>query len=106
MKKSEKSEISKEFARLRNFGFDVYNFNDYRPMYGGKRDFVDHVLVSKKYHIYIEVKIGEDKLTDGQKRLAEKISHLSTTNPSIHYRLVRTLKEAKSLVNLLLAKKL
>ena len=39
MKKSEKSEISKEFARLRNFGFDVYNFNDYRPMYGGKRDF-------------------------------------------------------------------
>jgi len=101
-----KKEISKEFARLRDFGFDVWNYNEKKPLRRAQSGFVDHHLMSYNYDVYIEVKLPGDKYRDRQEDLAKKISHLSTTNKAIHYRLVRSLADAKRLVDLLLERKL
>jgi hypothetical protein len=106
MKQSNKKNISDEFARLRDYGFKVFNFNTKKPLPKGIRKLTDHILISKNYMVYAETKIGTDELDDEQKDLAEKISHLSTTNKAIHYRLIRTLADAKTLVELLLSKQI
>jgi len=104
--KDTKANISKEFLRLENFGFIVWNFNSPKPLPKGLSNAVDHVLISNRYTIYVEVKLGTDKLSNKQKDLGKKLSHLSTSNKAIHYLYVTTLKECQKYVNLILAKKL
>ena len=106
MKKTTKSEISKEFARLRNFGFSVFNFNFKRALPKGLRYFVDHIIISKRYLIFIEVKIGKDTLDKEQRKLGEILSHLSTMCKPLHYLVITNLKESVSCVDMILEKKL
>jgi len=101
-----KSVISKELSRLRKFGFLVYNFNFRKSLPGGIKFFVDHLIISKKYLIFVEVKIGKDTLSVEQKNLALIISTLSCSNKSVHYLVIRNIKECMRFIELILGGKL
>lgn len=101
-----KSLISKEIARLRKFGFTVYNFNLNKSLPTGLKNFVDHLVISNKYLIFVEVKIGRDKLNSEQIDLMNLISFLGIRNKSIHYQLLSNLKQTKDFVSAVLTNKL
>lgn len=101
-----KSLISKEIARLRLFGFSVYNFNLNKSLPTGLKNFVDHLIISKRYLILVEVKIGRDKLNSEQIDLMNLISFLGIRNKSVHYQLLTNLKQTKDFVAAVLSKKL
>jgi predicted Holliday junction resolvase-like endonuclease len=98
-----KSEVSKEFARLRVFGFCVWNFNSNKAMkFGMVKDFVDHVITDGKYIVFVEIKIGADKLSEGQKKTSIALSSASVWNKNLHYKLLTDMKAVKKLVDDLL----
>ena len=102
-----KGEISKEFARLRQFGFKVWNFNSNRAFKSGMmKDFVDHLITNGKYIVFAEIKIGKDILSDGQKETAKYLSSASIHNKFTHYKLLTEMKQVKKLVDDLLGGKL
>ena len=102
-----KSDISKTFSQLRKFGYTVVNMNTKRALgSSGTKDFVDFCIFSKHYLVFIEVKIGKDFLSEGQKDTAIKLSSLMAINKSIHYYQIRNLNEAKQLQERLLSKTL
>ena len=101
-----KTLISKEIARLRKFGFTVYNFNLNKSLPTGIKNFVDHLIISEKYLIFVEVKIGKDKLNPEQIDLMNLISFLGIRNKSIHYQLLSNVKQTKDFVLAVLSKKL
>ena len=63
-----KSEITKALKHLENYGWIVKTFNSNRYNMKGSIGFPDHVLVhqEKKLLIFIEVKLGKDKLSPPQ----------------------------------------
>ena len=104
--KTAKSKISKEFARLRKFGFFVFNFNFRSALPEGLKSFVDLIIVSKKYLIFIEVKVGEDKFSKEQKELMKVLSHLSTGNKAVHYLIINNIKDCMVYIEHILGGKL
>lgn len=60
-----KGEVTKALKALQGVGWKVYTFNNFRAMPTGSIGFPDHVLAhpAKKKLIFIEVKIGKDKLS-------------------------------------------
>ena len=101
-----KTLISKEIARLRKFGFTVYNFNLNKSLPPGIKNFVDHLIISERYLIFVEVKIGRDKLNPEQIDLMNLISFLGIRNKSIHYQLLTSIKQTKDFVSAVLSKKM
>ena len=63
-----KTEITKALNYLENYGWIVKTFNSNRYNMRGSKGFPDHVLVnsSKKLLVFIEVKLGKDKLSPQQ----------------------------------------
>lgn len=104
----EKNNIAKIFAKLRDFNFDVFNFSDNRALRSSQKNFVDYLIISHKYLLFVEVKskATKDKMRGEQVKLAERLSHLSTLNKSIHYRIIQTEKEALNLMEKLLQNQL
>lgn len=102
--KLEKNKIAGIFSALRKYGFDVFVFSDNKPLRKGMRGFVDILIVSRKYVVFIEVKSEQtkDKLNEEQIKLGEKISALSTFNKAIHYYVIRNQKEANRIFELIL----
>ena len=103
---SKKSDISNEFAKLRNFGYTVLSFGSHKALSRHIKGFVDLVIFNSKQLIFIEVKVGHDELSEVQKEIMTKLSSVATYNKTVHYRLITTLAEAKKLVENILSGKL
>jgi hypothetical protein len=99
-------EIKKEFARLENFGFKIFSFSDKDSLSFGLKYFVNHILVSKRYLIFVEVNPEESVVSGDKKELQLFLSHLSSLNKSLHYRIIRNIKDCRKLSELLITKKL
>jgi hypothetical protein len=108
MTETTKSLIGKEFRRLQDYNYKVFSFGDNRRGRMGQAGWVDNLIISNKYVVFIETKTQDtkDRLNERQKTTGEILSNLSTINKSLHYRVVRTLPEAKRLVELILEGKL
>ena len=103
----EAKDISKEFARLRQFGYLVYNFNTQTGMKSGsQRGLCDHLIISIYGIHFIEVKLKstKDKIRESQKPLAQILKKL--TSKDIYYWIVDSLERAKSLVYTLTPKEI
>ncbi len=100
------SQITSVFNKLQNFGFKVFSFSDKNMLSFGLKYFVNHIIVSKKYLVFIEVKQDIEILSDERKELQLSLSHLSSLNKSLHYRIVRNLNDCRQLTELLIKKKL
>ena len=106
MDKKINKQIYNEFSRLENFGFKVFSFNTENALSFGMKYFVNHIIISKRYLIFIEVNPGKVILSDEKKDLQLFLSHLSSLNKSLHYRIIRNIKDCKILTELLINKKL
>lgn len=76
-----KNAIAKYFKRLEKFGFLVFNFQSYMKMSKGTVGFPDLLILGKRYNNdihFIEIKVGNDKLSEKQKLTKEYLE--LTTN--------------------------
>ncbi|MFZ0453920.1 MAG: hypothetical protein WCE54_03730 [Ignavibacteriaceae bacterium] len=64
---SMRNRICKELQQLQNFGFKVFSFNKKDRLSFGLKYFVNHIIVSKKYLIFIEVNPGKEFPSDDKK---------------------------------------
>ena len=90
--KSEKSAISSEFARLREYGYLVFNFNQKTRFGSGMVGFCDHLIIGFGRIIFIEVKIGKDKLSIEQEQLRAELIRTDA-----EYVLITRLNEAQKM---------
>lgn len=72
--KSLKTKISESFKELEKYGYKVWNFNSNLKM--RCKYWVDLVVAGKGWLFLIEVKIGTDKLSDGQEITRHELSHI------------------------------
>ncbi len=77
MDKKINRQINSKFFRLEHFGFKVFNFNKNALSFGLKH-FVNHIIVSKKYLIFIEINPEKEILSDEKRELQLFLSHLSS----------------------------
>ena len=96
--KSEKSEISKEFARLREYGYLVFNFNQKTRFGIGLTGFCDYVIIGFGRIIFIEVKIGKDRLSKEQEQLKDEL-----VKAQAEYNLVTCLFDAQNISDWLIS---
>jgi len=106
IKLSVEDQICRELVKLRNCGFRIFSFNQKDLLSFGLKYFVNHIVVSKKYLIFVEVNPGKEIPSDDKKELQLFLSHLSSLNKSLHYRIIRNIKDCKRLTELLISKKL
>ncbi len=99
---SAKKEITKEFNRLKAFGYEVITFNSNRPLRGQQKGFVDHFIFNVKFVVFVEVKIGNDKLSEIQERTMLKLSAASVFNKNMDYKTVKDVNGARQIVDNLL----
>jgi hypothetical protein len=105
---TESQEIKKHLVRLRGFGFTVLNFNNRKANNIGLTGHPDWLIIKpKKYLVYAETKIGEDKLSEPQQKIINELSFFSgLPNSRIHVRILKTGKDAERLQEQLLTDKL
>ncbi len=103
---SSTKQINNEFNQLEKFGFKVFSFNEKNLLSFGLKYFVNHIIVSKRYLVFIEFKQDIEILSDERKELQLFLSHLSSLNKSLHYHIIRNLRECRNLIELLISKKL
>ena len=96
--KSEKSQISAEFARLREYGYLVFNFNQKSRFGSGLVGFCDHLIIGFGRIIFIEVKIGKDKLSAEQEKLKDEL-----IKTDAEYTYITKLFDAQKMVDWLIA---
>lgn len=77
-----KTEITEHLNEFRKLGCIVKTFNSQHKMSRGAVGFVDHVIVSgrKGLLIFIEVKLGRDKLKSAQQDLQEALQSVVSQN--------------------------
>lgn len=97
-----KKMITIELNRLKQYGFEVLTFNNNRAFRSSQKNFPDHFITNGKYIIFVEVKIGSDKLSEGQEKLYNKLLSAGGYNKYTHMKIITTLDETKRLVELLL----
>ena len=93
-----KADFNKVFNELKKWGYTVLNFSDKRALRRGMKDWVDYVIFNNHSLTVIELKIGADKLSEGQKRTNEKLSSIADSG-LINYAVIRTIEQAKSMVD-------
>ena len=100
--------IKDEFVRLRNYDCWVGNFNSRKYNNPGIKNHPDWLIIKKNYAIiWVEVKIGKDKFTEGQKEFAQMVSWFEgMPHSKIYYRTVRNANEAKILAEMIMGKDL
>lgn len=99
---STKKEITKEFNRLKSYGYEVITFNDNRRLRSQQKNFVDHIIFNVKFIVFAEVKIGNDKMSEGQERTMSKLSAASVFNKNMDYKIVKDVVGARQIVDNLL----
>ena len=84
-----KKEVSQTFAKYRSAGAVVLTFNSNRGFRGAFKGHPDHEILTNGHLIYVEVKIGMDKIRSDQARFAEKIKEVETKSGGVvRYRVV------------------
>jgi len=96
-----KTDFTNAFNELTKFGYNVKNFNSKRKMGSGAVGFVDHMITGNGHLVFVEVKIGADKLRPAQKDFAEKIMTVVNKNNTVKYWQISKLSEAMGIVDYL-----
>ena len=74
---TESKAIKDSFVRLRKFGHIVFNFNSSRANNPGIKGFPDWLIITRNYNlVFIEVKIGKDKLKIEQEVVIRKLANM------------------------------
>lgn len=81
-----KSDISKDFSKLREYGFEVYNFSSNRALPQSAKGFCDIVIVKFKI-VFIEIKMINtgDKYSPEQNTLKNLLKAISVLTKYVEY---------------------
>ena len=93
-----KSEITKIFSKLREYGYLVAHFTDNRRGTKGNNGFPDIHIVGKGKIYYIEVKIGKDTFSPDQLKYQEVLQRVNVYTDRVKY-LVVTEKNAQQIAD-------
>jgi hypothetical protein len=100
-KKNTKQKISECFKEIEKIipNSKVLNSNSKDPLPVGLRGFVDHMIVTWKYIVFVEDKYEDtkDKLSDEQKKLQRLLLHHASLNKNIHYFVVKNFEDAQKI---------
>lgn len=72
--KSQKSIVANSFKKLEDYGFIVRNLQSNQALRKGMVDLPDLIIIGKRFKgdiYFVEIKIGNDKLSKGQKKMKE-----------------------------------
>ena len=96
---SESKDIKKQFVRLRDWGCIVFNYNSNKPNNAGIKGHPDWlILTSKMSLVFIEVKIGKDKVSEDQHKVINRLaSIMGLPNSKVYIFIVHNVKEAEIL---------
>ena len=97
-----KKEITKIFNELKKYGWTVINNNTPSPQRRQQKAWVDYVMFNDKQIIFVEVKIGKDKLSPEQFETMTKLKSISGYSANVNYYLIHNTDEAKNLIDFLL----
>ena len=99
---TEKQKVNRELNRLRDYGYKVHHFSDKKKIV--TKDWVDHVVHNHRFFLCIEDKFKEtnDKLSEGQKETASKLSSVAVFNKDFDYKRIGGVDDAKRIVENLL----
>ena len=104
---TESEGIKKAFIGLRKFGFTVFNFNNHKANNAGTKGHPDWVIITKRYVVYVEVKIGKDQLSEVQTKVVNQLAKLMGMPSSrIYVEIIKTAKEAENLSDRVLSNEL
>lgn len=80
--------------------------NSLKAMPIGMKGFPDHVIIGKKYIVFVEVKIGADKMSSEQIKFNQTLWDVSEHNKYMRVKEIKTLEEARILCNALIMESL
>lgn len=95
MRESEK--IKKHLVNLRKFNNIVFNFNSHKANNSGLTGFPDWLIITPKLSlVFIEVKIGSDKLSEVQQKIINRLaSIMGLPNSRVSVFVIKTGDEAE-----------
>jgi hypothetical protein len=76
--KISKADIGKAFRQLEKHGYKVWNFGFKNRLTSGMKDWVDVIVAGGLKIYFLEIKVGKDELSDGQKSTAGILMTLET----------------------------
>lgn len=100
-----KTDIKNSLKLIERYGGKLYTFNSNRYTGTGFKGFPDHILFYKGYEIFVEVKIGKDKISAEQIIFKNHIKEVTGKNPFVFY-LVATEKNYTLITDYLMQEKI
>jgi hypothetical protein len=97
-----KTEITNELNNLKKFGYTIINMNTPGRMYGGLKNLTDYIIFNAARLYFVEVKIGKDILSEGQKDTKQKLESIAGRCPAVKYMIITNTNEAKALTDCIL----
>lgn len=80
-----KTDIKNSLKQIERYGGKLYTFNSNRYTGTGFKGFIDHIIFYKGYIIFIEVKIGKDRIQPEQIICQNCIKETTVKNPFVFY---------------------
>lgn len=96
-----KGEIAKAFKWIEKYGFKVRNMGDNHRGRKSRKDLPDCFIVGHGCFHAIEIKVGADKLSKGQKEYADELKKVEKKNKTVFYWLC-TEKNYKQIIDKIL----
>lgn len=96
--------IKKHLVNLRKFNNIVFNFNSNRANNSGLTGFPDWLIITPKLGlVFIEVKIGADKLSEVQQKIINRLaSIMGLPNSRVNVFVIKTSDEAEHIAERIL----
>jgi hypothetical protein len=80
-----KTIIKDYLKQIEKYGGKLITFNSNKYQSRGLNGFIDHIIIYKKFMVFIEVKIGKDTLKSNQIETGKYLSEVAESNPYIFY---------------------
>ena len=105
MTKPDKTKISECFKVIENKGLGyVLTANSKKKMPIGLRGLPDHLIITTRYIVWVEVKLGSDTFSQRQLDIQKGLGHHSSLpNSRMYYYTVSSLKQAQDLTDKILS---
>lgn len=83
-----KTQIKDYLKQIEKYGGKLITFNSNKYVSKGMKSFVDHIIFYKNLILFIEVKIGKDKLSSGQTGMKHFLTDFCSQNNYCFYLIV------------------
>ena len=83
-----KKQITDKINQLKKIGMNVITFQTDKRKRRSEKNMTDYFIYGKGWVIFIECKIGKDKLSEGQENLKTELSYAQCYNDRLIYAII------------------